>query len=80
MPQAPTALIIILAVYAASVIQGAPQTPGPASVQGKVKALVGGTLIDGYGGRPVRNSVVLIEGERITAVGVQGSLADARGC
>ena len=36
---------------------------------------MGGTLIDGYGGRPLRNSVVLIEGERITAVGQVGSLA-----
>jgi imidazolonepropionase-like amidohydrolase len=40
-----------------------------------VKALVGGTLIDGYGSRPIRNSVVLIEGERISAVGQVGSLA-----
>ena len=32
-------------------------------------ALVGGTLIDGTGGRPIRNSVVLIDGQRITAVG-----------
>lgn len=35
----------------------------------ETKALVGGTLIDGYGSHPLRNSVVLIEGERITAVG-----------
>ena len=34
-----------------------------------VKALVGGTLIDGFGGPPIQNSVVLVEGERITAVG-----------
>src|SRR5260370_21447499 len=34
-----------------------------------VKALVGGTLIDGYGGAPIRNSVILIEGERIAKVG-----------
>ena len=27
------------------------------------KALVGGTLIDGFGGEPIRNSVILIEGE-----------------
>lgn len=32
-------------------------------------ALVGGTLIDGTGGRPIRNSVVLIQGQRIEAVG-----------
>jgi hypothetical protein len=34
-----------------------------------LKALVGGTLIDGFGGAPIRNSVILIEGERIKAVG-----------
>jgi imidazolonepropionase-like amidohydrolase len=38
-------------------------------------ALVGGTLLDGFGGPPVRNSVVVIEGERIVAVGRQGALA-----
>lgn len=40
-----------------------------------IKALVGGTLIDGYGSKPVRNSVVIVEGERIKAVGQVGSLA-----
>jgi len=40
-----------------------------------VKALVGGTLIDGYGSMPIRNSVVIIEGERIKAVGQVGTLA-----
>jgi imidazolonepropionase-like amidohydrolase len=39
-----------------------------------LKALVGGTLIDGYGSKPIRNSVVIIEGERIKAVGQIGSL------
>ena len=38
-------------------------------------ALVGGTLIDGNGGRPIRNSVVLIEGDRIKAIGAVGTLA-----
>jgi len=38
-------------------------------------ALVGGTLIDGWGGTPLTDSVVLIEGERITAVGQVGRLA-----
>jgi len=37
-------------------------------------ALVGGTLIDGNGIKAIRNSVILIEGERITAVGQVGSL------
>lgn len=37
-------------------------------------ALVGGTLIDGNGTKAICNSVILIEGERITAVGQVGSL------
>jgi imidazolonepropionase-like amidohydrolase len=37
--------------------------------RGRSKALVGGTLIDGYGGPPVRNSVIVIDGERIRAIG-----------
>jgi imidazolonepropionase-like amidohydrolase len=41
----------------------------------QIKALVGGTLIDGFGGKPLQNSVVIIEGERITAVGTVGQLA-----
>lgn len=34
-----------------------------------VKALVGGTLIDGYGSIPIKNSVVIIKGEKIVTVG-----------
>ncbi|MFQ5630586.1 MAG: amidohydrolase family protein, partial [bacterium] len=40
----------------------------------ELKALVGGTLIDGFGSTPVRNSVVLIEGERIKAIGQVGAM------
>ncbi len=36
--------------------------------------LVGGTLVDGYGNLPLRNSVVIVEGERIAAVGTIGQL------
>ena len=39
-----------------------------------IKALVGGTLIDGFGGIPIRNSVIIIEGDRIRAVGQMGQL------
>jgi imidazolonepropionase-like amidohydrolase len=46
------------------------QRPAPE----RIKALVGGTLIDGFGGRPLRNSVILVDGERITAVGTQGAV------
>jgi len=41
----------------------------PPADAAELKALVGGTLIDGFGAPPIRNSVILIEGERITAVG-----------
>ena len=40
----------------------------------EVKALVGGTLLDGSGGAPLADSVVVIDGERIVAVGQVGSL------
>lgn len=38
-------------------------------------ALVGGRLIDGFGGPPLANSVILIEEERINAIGQVGTLA-----
>jgi imidazolonepropionase-like amidohydrolase len=45
-----------------------------AADQSNTKALVGGTLIDGLGSKPIRNSVVIIEGERIKAVGQIGMI------
>ncbi len=38
------------------------------------KALVGGRLIDGFGARPIANSVILIDGDMIEQVGTVGSL------
>ena len=63
-------LLATLAAVAVLCAAGATTAQRPAAV----KALVGGTLIDGFGGPPVRNSVVLIEGERIKAVGQVGAL------
>ncbi len=40
----------------------------------QIKALVGGTLIDGYRAEPIKNSVVIIDGKRIAAVGEIGKL------
>ena len=51
----------------------------PAAQSASLKAMVGGTLIDGFGGTPIRNSVILIEGERIKAVGQVGTLAVPQG-
>lgn len=41
--------------------------------QNNIKALVGGTLIDGFGGTPIKNSIIIIEGEKITAIGQVGN-------
>lgn len=37
-----------------------------------VKVLAGGRLLDGFGGPPLENSVVVIEGATIAAVGARG--------
>jgi imidazolonepropionase-like amidohydrolase len=39
-----------------------------------IKALVGGTLIDGFGGTPIQNSVIIVKGDKITAVGTEATL------
>ena len=41
----------------------------PLILVGQTKVLVGGTLIDGYGNQPIKNSVIIIEGETIVKVG-----------
>ena len=63
--------LIVLALV--SLISG--PFPTPSHAQRNVKALVGGTLVDGFGSTPIRNSVVIIEGDRIKAVGQVGTLA-----
>ena len=72
MRRSATALIVLAAGLATLSAQ-------PPTAASRIKALVGGTLIDGYGGPPIRNSVVLIEGERIKAVGQVGTLAIPQG-
>jgi imidazolonepropionase-like amidohydrolase len=49
----------------------------PNSIRGQSQTIVieGGTLIDGGGGAPVKDAVVVIEGNRIKAVGTRGSVA-----
>jgi imidazolonepropionase-like amidohydrolase len=49
--------------------------PAPAIQPRATRALVGGTLVDGFAGPPIQNSVVLIDGEKISAVGQVGTLA-----
>jgi imidazolonepropionase-like amidohydrolase len=44
------------------------------SAQSGPLALVGGRLIDGFGGHPLANSVIIIDNQRITAIGTVGAL------
>lgn len=44
------------------------------SISQDLKALVGGTMIDGYGGTPLQNSVIIIEDERIKEIGTTGTI------
>ncbi|HSL19989.1 MAG TPA: amidohydrolase family protein [Vicinamibacterales bacterium] len=66
---------LVLSVCAIPLTTALGQDPPAPAPGGRVRALVGGTLIDGFGSVPIRNSVILIEGDRITAVGQVGSLA-----
>jgi imidazolonepropionase-like amidohydrolase len=71
-----TQLTALLRVTVALVVVLAPHLAKAQGAQAaRLKALVGGTLIDGYGGAPLRNSVIIIDGERIRAVGQVGTLA-----
>src|SRR6202789_192747 len=52
----------------------------PAAAQ--MRAFTGATIIDGNGGKPITNGVVLIDGRKIKAVGASGSISipkDAEG-
>lgn len=59
-------LVILLIVAGLSVREPAPAANGV--------AVVGGTLIDGNGGAPVRDAVVVVEGGTIGAVGRRGEV------
>ena len=63
-------LLTMFAVLAGFAVAAAP----PQGAEGRPLALVGGTLIDGTGAALVRNSVVLIRGERIESIGTVDSL------
>lgn len=59
-------------LVALAVLGGRPsaQTPPPTAL-----VIQGGTLIDGNGGTPVRDAVVVVQGKRITGVGTRGQLS-----
>jgi len=64
----------LLVAVVTTVLGAGPVVARPDTRTSGLKALVGGTLIDGFGGPPIRDSVILIDGERITAVGQVGTL------
>ena len=66
--------VISLLVIASGATTTAQRRPGTMPPRGGPIALIGGTLIDGTGAAPVRNSVVLIRDDRIEKVGTVGSL------
>jgi imidazolonepropionase-like amidohydrolase len=61
---------LVLALWAAASLEGGPSAAQPAPGF----ALVGGALIDGTGAGPVRDSVVLVRGDRIERVGTTSTL------
>jgi len=64
--------VIALVLASSSVGAGAPQSLADLAV-------VGGRLIDGYGGPPLDNAVILVRGNRVEAVGQVGQLSVPEG-
>lgn len=62
----------LLTLWATPVVLGR-QQPASAPNSGTL-AIVGGFLIDGFGGPPVPDSVILVKADQIVAVGVEGRL------
>lgn len=56
-----------------SVLLSAFAVANPAAAQ--VRAFVGGTIIDGNGGQPIKDGVLVVDGDRIKAVGQSGKIA-----
>ena len=65
--------VTLATLLAGNILAPLQAQPGPSGA--KTVAVVGGFLIDGFGGPPLHDSVVLIEADRITAVGEEGRLA-----
>lgn len=52
-----------------------PIPPAPDPSQPADQALVGGRILDGYGGPPIEDGIILLSGEEIVAVGREGDMA-----
>src|SRR5688572_32798207 len=67
-----SAVVVVVSLVATTAL--ARQVSAGRSSQNRPLALVGGTLIDGTGQAPIRDSVVLIRGQRIEKIGTTASL------
>src|SRR4051812_8930660 len=67
MPRSVRLLSVLVLLLTAGALAAEPPAPSPAPLHRL--AVRAGRLIDGTGAAPVRDAVILIEGDRITAVG-----------
>ena len=72
---------VVLTCAALAVTLALPRPSALAQAQNPVTAIVGGTIVDGNGGPPIADAVLLLAGTRIAAVGPRRAVtipADAR--
>jgi imidazolonepropionase-like amidohydrolase len=69
-----SALTFLLAASLAFVVPTSPGLASPPPAE-NLLAIVGGRLIDGFGGPPLSDSVILVRGNRIEAVGPRASVS-----
>ena len=62
--------LLLLGLAAATASDVAPAV----FAQDSVKALVGGRIIDGFGGKPIENGVIVVDGERIVDMGTMSEV------
>jgi len=74
MPRNPSPSLVLSALLALLVITSTASAVAPPQPQGAVKALVGGRIIDGFGGEPIENGVIVVEGDRIVAMGPEAEV------
>jgi imidazolonepropionase-like amidohydrolase len=76
-----TSLALVLGGLAAfaSLASGAPLGVAVAPSTAPTLALVGGMVVDGYGGPPIHDGVVLISGDKIVAVGPKSEVPIPKG-
>jgi len=73
--------LVLAATGAGSILRGATPKNLPAAATGTVVAVRAARIIDGRGGAPIRDGVVLVRGDRIEQVGLATAIAippDAR--